>query len=183
MRSTSVARAGSSLFPTMPCMVGRRFITPKDNQVTSYLSCPRPWESVVQLEILPTPTLSPRTVSLSDKWSSHPSNFIRKNPTNFFLLHFGSRCLEEQLVYCELGCRFTATGYKFPMCILLICIKAAPCSVAAFPRCTMQSFSYVLKWADRNLAHIYTINTDPNGCSTKPYNILEFVWSRWSGWY
>lgn len=160
--STSVARAGSSLFPRMPCMVGRSFITPKDSWVTRYLSCPRPSESVVQPEILPTPTLSPWTTLLLTKWCSHLSNFNRKKPHKFLFLHFGSRrlgfpmSLEKTLVYCKLGCGFTALQLQctnFPCAYSQYASKQL-CSVAAFPRCTMQSFSYnMLKWVDRYLAH------------------------------
>lgn len=60
----SVARDGSSFFPMIPCMVGRRFITPKDSGVTDNLSYPKPWESVVQLEFLPTTIFSPWTTLL-----------------------------------------------------------------------------------------------------------------------
>lgn len=131
----------------MPCMVGKRFSTPKDSWVTGYISCPRPWESVVQLEILLTPILSPWKTLLLTKWSSHLSNFIRKETTNLFFFILGPGVWaflgkEVSILWIRMSIYSTpATVCKFPMCILLICIKAILCSVATFPRCTMQSFS------------------------------------------
>lgn len=185
----SVIRAGSSLFPTMPCMVGRRFSTPKDSWVTGYISCPRPWESVVQLEILPTPILSPWKTSLLSEAHTWVTS-LEKNPqiyfSSFWVQAFGLS-LEKKLVYCELGCQFTALQLQcanFPCAYSRYASKqffavwppfhGAPCRASLYK---------VLKWVDRNLAHIYTINTDPNSWCTKPYNILELVWTRWTGWY
>lgn len=65
------------------------------------------------------------------------------------------------------------------MCTRSIRITATLGGIAAFPRCTTQPFSYyVLKWVVRDLTHIHTVNMDSNGWGTKPYNILEAVWTR-----
>lgn len=90
--------------------------------------------------------------------------------SSFWVQVFGLS-LEGKLVCCKLGCWSTASQLQctnFPCACSQYASKQL-CSVAAFQRCTMWSFSYdVLKWAHRNLAHIYTVDMNPNSCVLSP---------------